>query len=306
MEMLDFGYVSYLPPEKRKVDTQFRNLLEEVYLHGKLVKPIQGGEARMIPGAQHHYRVENGFIMETMRDLSGALKGALAEHIGFLNGAETLDELVAFGMPKVWWDRWVTPEKCADFGLVPGNLGSASYGPSWTKFPMRNGGTFNQVNALQDGIKKRPHLRTWRMTPWYPPEIIGEYGTRKVVVAPCHGEIHALADPLTKELIIHHWQRSGDLPVGVKFNRMQYFAFGMMLAKIMGYKFVELIYTFSDAHIYESQYPFVEELLSREPRIYPTVTLEADHERLQDFRPSDFVLGKDYNPHPKMNIPTPT
>lgn len=306
MEMIDLGYISYLPPEKRKVDTQFRDLIEETYRNGRVVKPIQGGEAKMIPGAQHHYRAENGFVMETMRDLSGTLKGTLAEHIGFLNGAETLDELIAFGMPKVWWDRWLTSEKCAIFGLPPGHLGSASYGPVWTKVPTRDGGTFNQIDALQEGIKLRPHLRTWRISPWYAPEVIGPFGTRRVVVAPCHGEIHVLADPITKELFVHHWQRSGDLPVGVKFNRMQYFAFGMMLAKIMGYKFVELIYTFSDAHIYDIQYPFVEELLSREPRIYPTVTLEANHERLQDFRPKDFVLGSDYNPHPKMNIPTPT
>jgi thymidylate synthase len=304
--MNDLGYISYLPPGKRKPDTQFRDLIEEVYRSKKVVHPIQGGEAKMIPGAQHHYPAENGFVMETMRDLSGAFKGALAEHIGFLNGAATLDELVAFGMPKAWWERWVTPEKCADFSLPAGNLGSASYGPIWTKYPTRDGGTFNQIDALQDGIKDRPHLRTWRVTPWYPPEVIGPYGTRRVVVAPCHGEIHALADPETKELFIHHWQRSGDLLVGVKFNRMQYFAFGMMLAKLMGYRFVELIYTFSDAHIYECQYPYVEELLTREARIYPTVTIEANRERLQDFRPEDFVLGNDYNPHPKMNIPTPT
>lgn len=306
MNYIDHGYIRYLPEKERKIDTQYYDLLREAYYHGRIVKPIQGGEARMIAGAQHHYRAENGFIMETMRDLSGTLRGALAEHTGFLNGCETVEELAAFGMPRVWWDRWVTTEKCADFGLPPGNLGSASYGPVWTKIPTRDGGTFNQVDALQDGIKERPHLRTWRLSPWYAPEVIGPYGTRRVVVAPCHGEVHAIADPLTKELIIHHWQRSGDLPVGVKFNRMQYFSFGMMLAKIMGYRFVELIYTFSDAHIYEVQYPFVEELLSREPRIYPTVTIEADHERLQQFRPDDFKLGSDYYPHPKMNIPTPT
>lgn len=303
--MIDLGYISYLPHHERRIDTQYRDLLQAIMDHGKVVKPIQGGEAKMIAGAQHHYRAENGFIMETMRDLSGTLKGALAEHIGFLNGAETLDELVAFGMPKIWWERWVKAEKCAVFGLEPGHLGSASYGPIWTKYPTRDGGTFNQIDAVQEGIKERPHLRTWRITPWYPPEVIGRFGTRRVVVAPCHGEIHIIADPLTKELIVHHVQRSGDLPVGVAFNRMQYFAFGMMLAKIMEYKFVELVYTFSDVHIYDVQYPFVEELLSREPRTYPTVTIESKAERLQDFRPADFVLGGDYHPHPKMNIPTP-
>lgn len=297
--------VRYLPLESREVDTQYRDLLYHIRKYGRTVRPIHGGEARMITGAQMRFPMENGFPVISERDISGALfYGALAEHIAFLHGAHTLDELRLFGVKDCWWAPWVTKEKCAHFKLPEGELGSASYGEVWTRFPTRDGKTFNQITAVVEQIRRAPHLRTHRIVNWFPPETIGPQETRRVVVAPCHGDIYITADPGPKEIIIHHVQRSGDLPVGVVFNLIQYAAFGMMLAKILGYTFVELVYTFNDVHIYERQYPHVEELLAREPYPFPTVTLDRDADDIMAFRPRDFTL-KDYVSHPKMTIPTP-
>ena len=307
MEKLNFGYVEYHPYDQRVIDRQYPNLMINIMDHGKVVRPIQGGEAKMIVGAQFHYLMANGFPIDTLRDLSGnMLMGTLAEETGFLNGAETLEELKSFGMPEVFWKRWVTAEKCAVFGLEPGHLGSASYGPMWTKMPTRDGGTFNQIRALEEGIKERPHLRTWRITPWYPPEIFGPQGTRKVVVAPCHGDVHVITDPLTKELTIHHYQRSGDLPVGAVLNIIQYAAFGLMLAKLIGYKFVELVQTFSDVHIYDVQYDIVNEMLTQEvSRPFPSLILNSNALRMEDYRAQNFELNE-YVSGKKRIIPTPT
>lgn len=297
--------VKYLPPEARVADTQYYNLLEHIYRKGKVVHPIHGEPARMITGAQLRFSMENGFPVITERDLSGSLfRGALAEHIAFLHGARTLDELRSHGVPDSFWERWVTEKKCADFGLPPGDLGTASYGEAWTRFPKREGGTFNQITAVIDQIQRMPFLRTHHITSWYPPEIIGPPGTRRVVVAPCHGDIYINMFPDVRELTIQHVQRSADLPVGVAFNIIQYAAFGMMLAKVLGYTFTELVYHFIDVHIYERQYQHVEELLARKPYPFPTVTLTKDTDDIMEFRPEDFVL-KDYVAHPKMFIPTP-
>jgi len=297
--------VKYLPPEARTVDTQYRDLLRHIIINGRIVHPIHGEEARMVVGAQMRFPMANGFPVITERDISGPLfQGAIAEHIAFLHGAHTLEELRLFGVNYRWWGPWVTREKCAVFGLPEGELGSASYGEVWTRFPTRDGGTFNQITALVEQIRRMPHLRTHHVTNWYPPEIIGPPGTRRVVVAPCHGDIYIIADPKLKEIVIHHVQRSGDLPVGVVFNFIQYAAFGMMVSKILGYTFVELVYTFNDVHIYERQYPYVEELLARKPFPFPTVTLTKDTDDMMAFRPEDFVLT-DYTAHPKIFIPTP-
>jgi thymidylate synthase len=292
------------PYNERTPDFQYQKALEKILREGRDVKPIHGEKAKMIVGIQLRYDIDNGFPVITERDMSGPFfKGAIGEHVAFLNGARTQAELEAFGCK--WWSKWVTKEKCDIFGLPTGDLGDGSYGAAWATFPTKEGTPFNQIAHVVQQIKERPYLRTHFISPWIPQYTIQHEGlTRKVVVAPCHGWIHVLCYPETKELSIHHFQRSGDFPVGVPFNMIQYAAFGMMIAQLTGYTFKEIVYTFSDAHIYESQYPFVEELLKREPKPFPTVTLDTSIINIFDFRPEHFTMT-DYVGHPKMIIPTP-
>jgi thymidylate synthase len=288
---------------ERTVDTQYRDLLARIMSEGREVKPIHGERARMIVGLQLRYNLDNGFPVIPDRDLSKLMRGALSEHFAFLHGAHTQKEMEEWGCK--WWERWVTPEKCAMFGLSAGDLGPGSYGPAWVAFPTSEGKPFNQIIEVIRQLKERPYLRTHIITPWIPQYTIQHSGlTRRVVVAPCHGYIHILAFPETKELSVHHFQRSGDMPVGVPFNIMQYAAFTLMIAQIMDYTPREYVHTISDAHIYESQYPFVEELLRREPKRLPTVVLSPAIKNILDFRPEHFTLS-DYEPHPAMKIPTP-
>jgi thymidylate synthase len=289
--------------EQRTADTQYRDLLARIMREGREVKPIHGEKARMITGLQLRYDLSNGFPLIPDRDLSKLMKGALSEHFAFLHGARTQKELEDWGCK--WWSKWVTPEKCEAFGLPAGDLGPGSYGPAWVAFPTAEGKPFNQIIEVIRQLKERPYLRTHVITPWIPQYTIQHSGlTRKVVVAPCHGYIHILAYPETKEISVHHFQRSGDMPVGVPFNIIQYAAFTLMVAQLMGYTPREYIHTISDAHIYESQYAFVEELLKREPKKLPVVTLDASITDIMDFRPEHFKLSE-YDPHPAMTIPTP-
>ena len=292
------------PYEARTPDYQYRELLQKIMDEGRDVMPIHGIGARMIVGHQIHYKMENGFPLITERDLERTFPGALGEHIGFLNGARTLEDLKKYGMPAVYWDRWVTKEKCEVFGLPEGDLGDGSYGAAWATFPTAEGAPFNQIAHVVQQIREKPYLRTHFVSPWIPQYVLQHEGLRRrVVVAPCHGWIHVLVFPETKELMIHHFQRSADVPIGVVSNIVQYAAFGMMLGQILGYKMKELVHTFSDAHIYHNQFDSVKELLVREPRAFPTVTLDPTVKDIFDFRPSHFTLT-DYHAHPKMLIPT--
>ncbi len=284
-------------------DTQYADLLRRIMETGKEVMPIHGEKSRMLTGLQLRYDLSNGFPLIPDRDLSKLMKGALSEHFAFLHGARTQKELEAWGCK--WWNRWVTKEKCAIFGLEEGDLGPGSYGPAWASFPTAEGKPFNQILEVVKQIKERPYLRTHVITPWIPQYTIQHSElTRKVVVAPCHGYIHILAFPETKEVSVHHFQRSGDMPVGVPFNIIQYAAFTLMIAQILGYKPLEYVHTISDAHIYESQFKYVEELISREAKTLPTVTLDPKIMDIMEFRPEHFTLS-DYDPHPAMTIPTP-
>ena len=128
---------------------------------------------------------------------------------------------------------------------------------------------------------------------------------RQVVVAPCHGSVQLDIDEESRELTLIHTQVSADVPVGLPNNIMQYAGLGMAFASSIKYKFKQYVHVLLDAHIYERQYAHVEEMLNREPKRLPTVTLLKSHNRIEDFRVDDFVRS-DYDPHPAISdIDTP-
>jgi thymidylate synthase len=102
---------------------------------------------------------------------------------------------------------------------------------------------------------------------------------------------------LDDKLTLHMFQRSGDVPVGVPANMIQYAALLMAIAEVTGLEPYEYIHTISDAHIYVDQVSRVEEMLQREPKVFPTMTLKNKHQDIFQYRHPDFELS-DYDPHP--------
>jgi thymidylate synthase len=104
-------------------------------------------------------------------------------------------------------------------------------------------------------------------------------------------------------------QRSGDVPVGVPSNMIQYAALALMLEHLAGYRAVAYYHTISDAHIYTNQVDAVRAMLATEPRPLPTVTLNEAGRAvtdIHDFRAGHFELA-DYHPNPAIGaIPVAT
>ncbi len=71
----------------------------------------------------------------------------------------------------------------------------------------------------------------------------------------------------------------------------------MAIAQATNTEPYEYIHTISDAHIYVDQIPAVEEMLKREPRAFPTMTINTSKKDLFEFRKEDFTLSE-YKPHP--------
>jgi thymidylate synthase len=120
----------------------------------------------------------------------------------------------------------------------------------------------------------------------------------KTTIAPCHGWVHVRV--LGGGLHLHMFQRSGDVPVGVPANMIQYAALLLMLEGLTGFPAVAYYHTISDAHIYENQVEAVAAMLARPPRRLPTVTLTRAGEQvtgIHGFRAGHFELN-DYDPHP--------
>ncbi len=310
----------YKPFAQRVPDLQYRMLLKRLLESGIRVPSRQGADALMLWGVQMHFDMRNGFPMLMERNLAPASavhpqwQQAIGEICGFINGARTQEQLEKFGCH--WWHLWVTSEKCADFGLFPGDLGSGSYGAAFHDYPTQTHQRgrmgqgfegFNQYAHLLEQMRDFPGDRTHIIDPWVPYHTLqSKRRKRQVVVAPCHGWQHYRI--IGNELYLHMWQRSGDLILGVPNNTIQYAALGMMVAQVLGLRFRAFVHTISDCHFYlqtpentpgckVSTEDVVRAMLVREPRAYPTVSIDSTVTDLFAFRTEHFTLT-DYHPHP--------
>lgn len=292
------------PYADRTPDTQYREMLKRILNLGTRTNTQQEVDAvTLMGGGTMHFKLENGFPMITERNMNPKVsemlkvtiwQQAIGEIFAFINGARTINKLEEFGCH--FWAPWGTEAKCKKRGLETGDLGPGSYGGAFHDFPTSEGQSYNQFKNIIEQIKEFPHLRTHFITPWVPQYTIRGTGKQqKVVVAPCHGWIHLRV--LNNKLTLHMIQRSGDVPVGVPSNMIQYTALLMAIAQVTGLEPYEYIHTISDAHIYVDQIPAVEEMLKREPKAFPTMTINPEKKDIFEFRKEDFTLS-DYIPHP--------
>lgn len=291
--------VRYRPYDQRGVSTQYRDVLGRVLAEGVEVPTRQGPSALTVMQQSMRFPLAEGFPVITERSIAGFWRKPIGELCAFINGATTLDELAEFGCD--WWGPWATPEKTAKRGLPPGDIGPGSYGGAFHDFPTAEGPGFDQFAHLVEQVRELPQDRTHFVSPWIPQyQVRGAGKTPRTTIAPCHGWVHVRV--LDGGLHLHMFQRSGDVPVGVPSNMVQYAALTLMLEHLTGVPAVAYYHTISDAHVYDDQLDQVRTMLDREPLPLPTVHL-TDAGRavtdIHDFRAEHFELT-DYHPHPGL------
>lgn len=312
--------VRYLPYQERDVNKEYRRALLRIKGEGEdYTAKFHDQGLRKYHSNIMRFNMSHGFPLITEREITEKVfRYAVAEIIGFIHGAVTLSELEKFGLPKFWWKRWTdvehitNPDGSPKFDLpendIGEHLGEMSYGGVFAKFPTADGSTINQWERLIKTMVKSPSAMTHRVTNWYPPTMIVPNGKRKVVVAPCHGDVQVTLDEKKKTLVLDQIQRSADMPTGVPYNMIHYPAIGMMLAHVLGYTFTHYNHVMVNSHVYAKQWPQVNELLRREARALPTVKLdfELTGDPAADFfaiRAEHFSVW-DYHPHEAMKIDT--
>lgn len=293
----------YRPYEERCADNQYKDMISTILDKGirtpSRMVDKDGNEIDTISytGWISRFNIlENGAPIITERDISSFYGNAIGELAGFANGARTQEELEKYGCK--WWKFWVTEKKCAKRGLEVGDLGPGSYGAAFANFPTIDGGYFNQFDEIEKQMIENPELKTHFISPWIPNYTIRNSDhMQKVVVAPCHGWIHfrILGDKLNMTM----FQRSCDVLIGCPSNWAQYSALLLATADVLGLQPNEFVHMVSDAHIYTNQLPWVDEIMSRESRAFPTLKLVKKLEHIKDFRKEDFVL-EDYHAHDKI------
>jgi thymidylate synthase len=295
----------YLPYNKRVPDFQYQDALKLILERGMRSEAPSGVDTITYPGIQMRFRPENGCPLITERDMAPKRKTvptvwqqAIGELTGFINGARTHEDLVGFGCH--WWKHFLTDKKCIKRGLEPGDNGPGSYGAAFHDFPTAEGETFDQFENLLKQMKFRPYLKTHLISPWIPQYTFRhEDVDQKVVVCPCHGWLQFMI--FGDKLVMHMKQRSGDFPIGIPSNMIQYFALFLAVAKHLNLVPHEFIHYVVNAHIYENQIEGVRELVKRIPRPFPALVLNSDVEDMFALRYTDFEL-EDYNPHPDFKF----
>lgn len=174
----------------------------------------------------------------------------------FLRGSSNVKELQDKNVHI--WDEWATAEQCARFGRKAGDLGPV-YGPLWRDFD----GT-DQILNLITGITNDPFSRRLIVTGWHP------WKSKLVTLPPCH-TIWQVKCHGSDELSLCLWCRSIDAFLGFPFDLASYGLLLTLLAKATNRKPRDLCIMIADLHIYNNHQEQVETLLSREPRVLPTL-----------------------------------
>lgn len=288
---------------QKNPDKQYKNLIKFILENGESVNTPQDVNALTCFGTTQSliYDISNGDPVITERKMG--IKGPIAEMCAFINAEQDFKVMQdKYGVPKAFWEPWVTEKKTQKIGAKPDCLGDGSYGRAFAAFPTPDGKEFNQIENIIRMLRdeKLRNRRTIYMSSWIP-FYNGWGATQRTVVSPCHGWVHFRV--INNNLDMISWHRSADVLLGFPNDMISYIAFFRMIESITGIKARRLIFQLSDAHIYENQLTEAKEILSREDRTLPTLRIINKKENIKDFRKEDFELV-DYKPHESIIIPS--
>jgi thymidylate synthase len=258
----------------------YHDLLRRVLDEGVRKDDRTGTGTLAVFGHQMRFDLADGFPLVTTKKLH--LKSIIHELIWFLRGDTNVRYLQENGVSI--WDEWADAN---------GDLGPV-YGRQWRSWAAPDGGVVDQIAWVTDEIRRNPDSRRLIVSAWNPADI------PKMALAPCHClfQFFVAEGRLSCQL----YQRSADVFLGVPFNIASYALLTQMMAQVTGLRPGEFVHSFGDTHLYSNHLDQTRLQLSREPRLLPTLRLNPEVKRLEDFRFEDIVIDG-YDPHPAIKAP---
>ena len=256
---------------------QYHRLLQLVLEKGKLKTDRTGTGTYSVFGAQERFNLSEGFPLVTTKKLH--LRSIIHELLWFLKGDTNVAYLRERGVSI--WNEWADEN---------GSLGRV-YGAQWRDWRGPDGATIDQISGVIEQIKKNPDSRRLIVSAWNPGEL------HLMALSPCHALFQFYVQD--GELSCQLYQRSADLFLGVPFNIASYALLTMMIAQVTGLRPGDFVHTFGDLHLYTNHIEQAKLQLSRDFRPLPTMRLNPDITRIEDFRFEDFTL-EGYDPHPTI------
>lgn len=303
---------------------QYLNLLREILDRGvKQVDKGTGAVTWSVFGRQIRFDLSQDFPLLTTKKVYWP--GVLHELYWFLSGQSNIKYLVDNNVHL--WDDYpyklyrekvlkgevaeITKEefvgKIKDSDEFAEKFGELEhiYGEMWRRWPASGGRTVDQVSWVVDELKRDPDCHNALVTSWNPEFLYDMAKPGEALRFPiCHNmyQFNVKNGRLSCQL----YQRTADMFLGVPFNIASYALLTVIIAHIAGYKPGEFVHTFGDAHIYENHLDQVKEQLTREPKPFPTLSIDSAVRDINGFRPEHVKL-EGYNPHESIKAPlTPT
>ena len=248
---------------------QYLELVKDIYENGALRADRTGTGTKSVFGRQMRFNLQDGFPAVTTKKLF--TKSVIYELLWFLQGSSNIAYLKQNKVSI--WDAWA--DESGELGPV--------YGVQWRSWPDYDGGTIDQIENVIEEIKNNPTSRRLIVSAWN----VGQLD--KMALPPCR-------------LSCQLYQRSADVFLGVPFNIASYALLTMMIAQVCSLEPGDFVHTIGDAHLYLNHLKQVEELLQREPYALPTMKINPERRRIDDFEFSDFTL-ENYHCHPALRAP---
>lgn len=273
------------------IDHQYLALLQSLLKHGQRRQDRTGVGTLSRFGVQYRHSLESGFPLLTTKKVH--FKSVAEELLWFLRGESNVRSLQERGVTI--WNEWANEE---------GQLGPV-YGKQWRHWTGADGQNHDQVAALIDGLKNRPHSRRHMLSAWNVADLPNEkqspqenVAQGKMALPPCH---------VLYQFYVHEGQlscmmtqRSADIFLGLPFNIASTALLTHMLAHEANLKPGEVIHSVGDLHLYLNHVDAAHEQIKREPRDTPNLMiLPRSGRELDSYTFEDFVLTG-YDPHPAI------
>ncbi len=237
-------------------------------------------------GHQMRFDLREGFPALTTKKLH--LRSIVGELLWFLRGDTNVRWLQERGISI--WDEWADAD---------GELGPV-YGHQWRSWPTPDGGTIDQIAGVVESIRTRPESRRHIVSAWNVAEV------DQMALPPCHTMFQFYVAPGRDggpgRLSCQLYQRSADVFLGVPFNIASYALLTHLVGQVTDLEVGDFVHTLGDAHLYLNHLDQARLQLTREPRPLPTLRLNPERRRLEDFELEDVELLA-YDPHPGIKAP---
>ncbi|SEB76873.1 thymidylate synthase [Paramicrobacterium humi] len=259
---------------------QYLDLMQRVLDEGVEKSDRTGTGTLSVFGHQMRFDLQAGFPVLTTKKLH--LRSIIGELLWFLRGDTNIAWLHENGVTI--WDEWA--DENGDLGPV--------YGHQWRSWPTPNGQHIDQIAKVIESIRTNPDSRRHIVSAWNVAEV------DDMALPPCHTmfQFYVANGALSCQL----YQRSADIFLGVPFNVASYALLTMMVAQVTGLKPGEFVHTLGDAHLYLNHLEQAKLQLTREPGPLPTMHINPERTKIDEFEISDFTL-ENYVAAPSIKAP---